>query len=310
MVAKAGTSSSLGEIDSTPPAEVEGYEIRQQLGRGAFGTVWLGVQKNTGKQVAIKFYAHSDGLDLHLLRREVESLAFLYTERDVVQLLAVGWEHDPPFYVMEYLPHGSLEDRLRNGPLPISEAVHVAKVVARALGNAHGRGILHCDLKPANVLFDGNGKPRLCDFGQARLSTDQKPSLGTFFYMAPEQADLLAVPDAGGMCMPWVRFCTPCSRERRRTETDPWSRCSVEPRRCPSVCAYIGSFCCAARRLIHAITVEEWTRLCAKSSHGVWRLTRLRAIPMSRRSFRRWNAEHECSSDDLCFCSERSDRLC
>ena len=196
VVAKAGTSSSLGEIDSTPPAEVEGYEIRQQLGRGAFGTVWLGVQKNTGKQVAIKFYAHSDGLDLHLLRREVESLAFLYTERDVVQLLAVGWEHDPPFYVMEYLPHGSLEDRLRNGPLPISEAVHVAKVVARALGNAHGRGILHCDLKPANVLFDGNGKPRLCDFGQARLSTDQKPSLGTFFYMAPEQADLLAVPDA------------------------------------------------------------------------------------------------------------------
>lgn len=192
------TQSTETSIDTErpPPAEIEGYQIKKLLGRGAYGTVWLAEQKNTGKQVAIKFYAHADGLDLHLLRREVESLAFLYTERDVVQLLAVGWDHKPPYYVMEYLPHGSLEERLRNGPLPIADAVRVAKVVARALGRAHGRGILHCDLKPANVLLDGSGKPRLCDFGQARLGADQKPSLGTFFYMAPEQADLLAVPDA------------------------------------------------------------------------------------------------------------------
>ncbi len=193
---KSVVSSSLLDCDVPPPSEVEGYEIKKPLGRGAYGTVWLAAQKNTGKQVAIKFYAHAGGLDLHLLRREVESLAFLYTERDVVQLLAVGWEHEPPYYVMEYLPHGSLEERLRSGPLPIPDAVTITRVVARALQKAHGRGILHCDLKPANVLFDGNGKPRLCDFGQSRLSTDHKPSLGTFFYMAPEQADLLAVPDA------------------------------------------------------------------------------------------------------------------
>ena len=194
--AKNQVSASLLDCAEPPPAEVEGYEIKQPLGRGAYGTVWLAIQKNTGKSVAIKFYAHSGGLDFHLLRREVESLAFLYTERDIVQLLAVGWEHSPPYYVMEYLTHGSLEERLRAGPLPIVEAVNITKVIARALQKAHGRGILHCDLKPANVLFDGSGKPRLCDFGQSRLSTDQKPSLGTFFYMAPEQADLLAVPDA------------------------------------------------------------------------------------------------------------------
>jgi serine/threonine protein kinase len=194
--AKASVSASLLDCEQPPPAEVEGYEIKEPLGRGAYGTVWLAIQKNTGKSVAIKFYAHAGGLDFHLLRREVESLAFLYTERDIVQLLAVGWDHNPPYYVMEYLGHGSLEERLRSGPLPISEAVNITRVVARALQKAHGRGILHCDLKPANVLFDGNGKPRLCDFGQSRLSTDQKPSLGTFFYMAPEQADLLAVPDA------------------------------------------------------------------------------------------------------------------
>ena len=194
--AKNHVNASLLDCAEPPPAEVEGYEIKQPLGRGAYGTVWLAIQKNTGKSVAIKFYAHSGGLDFHLLRREVESLAFLYTERDIVQLLAVGWEHSPPYYVMEYLTHGSLEERLRAGPLPIVEAVNITKVIARALQKAHGRGILHCDLKPANVLFDGSGKPRLCDFGQSRLSTDQKPSLGTFFYMAPEQADLLAVPDA------------------------------------------------------------------------------------------------------------------
>ena len=56
--------------------------------------------------------------------------------------------------------------------------------------------MLHCDLKPANVLLDEDNKPRLADFGQSRLSHEQSPALGTLFYMAPEQADLQAIPDA------------------------------------------------------------------------------------------------------------------
>ncbi len=147
--------------------------------------------------MAIKFYTHRGGLDWSLLSREVDTLSFLFNDRYVVQLIDVGWESDPPYYVMEHFEHGSLERRLlEQGTLPAEEAVGLAREVAVGLVHAHGRGVLHCDLKPANVLLDQDGKPRLCDFGQSRLSHEQRPALGTLFYMAPEQADLKAVPDA------------------------------------------------------------------------------------------------------------------
>ena len=180
----------------TPPATVPGYAISRSLGEGAYGSVWLAREQNTGKQVAIKFYTHRRGVDWSLLNREVEKLAVLYTSRNIVRLSDVGWDADPPYYVMEYLENGSLDGFLNDGALPVHEAVRIAESVLRALVHAHGRGILHCDLKPANVLLDHNFEPRICDFGQSRLSHEQKPALGTLFYMAPEQADLKAVPDA------------------------------------------------------------------------------------------------------------------
>ena len=180
----------------TPPATVPGYTISRSLGEGAYGSVWLAREQNTGKQVAIKFYTHRRGVDWSLLNREVEKLAVLYTSRNIVRLIDVGWDADPPYYIMEYLENGSLDAFLNEGALPAHEAVRIAESVLRALVQAHGRGILHCDLKPANVLLDHNFEPRICDFGQSRLSHEQKPALGTLFYMAPEQADLKAVPDA------------------------------------------------------------------------------------------------------------------
>lgn len=179
-----------------PPLSIKGYTFVRRLGTGAFGSVWLAREDNTGKNVAIKFYTHRRGLDWSLLNREVEKLAVLYTSRNVVGLLDVGWNSDPPYYAMEYLENGSLASMLENGPLDADEAVRVAIGIAKGLVHAHGSGILHCDLKPANVLFDGEMEPRLCDFGQSRLSSEQNPALGTLFYMAPEQADLRAVPDA------------------------------------------------------------------------------------------------------------------
>ncbi|MDX1970529.1 MAG: serine/threonine protein kinase [Planctomycetaceae bacterium] len=186
---------SLSLADDVPPSTVPGYLILQRIGAGKFGSVWLAREQNTGKHVAIKFYSQRRGVDWALLGREVEKLAVLYTSRNIVGLIAVGWEHDPPYYVMEYLENGSLAQRLAPGPLPVSEAVRIGKRVAQALVHAHGSGILHCDIKPANVLLDQDYEPRLCDFGQSRLAEERSHSLGTLFYMAPEQADLHAVPD-------------------------------------------------------------------------------------------------------------------
>jgi len=185
----------LSEQRQVPPAEIPGYQIERCLGSGAYGSVWLASQRNTGKQVAIKFYTHRRGLDWSLLNREVEKLAELHTSRDVIGLVQVGWDADPPYYVMEFLQNGSLARLLDEGPLPVNEAVRIAEAVNNALVHAHQRGILHCDVKPANVLLDGEFAPRLADFGQARVSNDQSPALGTIFYMAPEQADLAAIPD-------------------------------------------------------------------------------------------------------------------
>ncbi len=187
----------LSAEPTAAPADVPGYRMERFLGQGAYGQVWVAVDQSTGRRVAIKFYTHHRGLDWSLLSREVEKLAFLFSDRYVVQLLSVNRDADPPYYVMEYLEHGSLEDKLhREGPLPAEEAVRLGCEIATGLLHAHSKGVLHCDLKPANVLLDQDQRPRLCDFGQSRLVHEQTPALGTLFYMAPEQADGQAVPDA------------------------------------------------------------------------------------------------------------------
>lgn len=180
-----------------PPGHAPGYRTEAFVGSGAFGEVWRAVDCNTGRQVAIKFFTHRGHVDWSLLRREVEKLVYLAADRYVVQLLDVGWDADPPYYVMDFIPEGSLEDYLSDGRvMRVHDAVEMVREIAVGLMHLHGKGVLHCDLKPANVLLDQDRKPRLADFGQSRLTHEQQPALGTLFYMAPEQADLSSTPDA------------------------------------------------------------------------------------------------------------------
>ncbi len=191
------SSRDLSLKPKSPPAQVPGYAIESLLGSGAYGEVWMALDQRTGRRVAIKFYTRQGAVDLSLLSREVEKLVFLSADRYVVQLLDVGWDSRPPYYVMDFIDNGSLEDELdRRGTLPVAEAVELFGEIGIGLMHLHGKGVLHCDLKPGNVLLDQDKKPRLADFGQSRLSHELAPALGTLFFMAPEQADLRAAPDA------------------------------------------------------------------------------------------------------------------
>ncbi len=188
-------ATSLCMAQVKPPLRIPGYSQEEFLGRGAFGEVWKAVDSNSGRIVAIKFYNRRGGLDWSHMSREVEKLQYLFSDRHAVQLFDIGWEANPPYYVMEYMKNGSLEDRLKEHPMSLAESLDMIRNIAIGLVGAHDRGILHCDLKPDNIMLDDEGNPRLADFGQSRLKHEHAPAVGTLFYMAPEQAELSKVPD-------------------------------------------------------------------------------------------------------------------
>ncbi len=216
-------SKKLSTEATAPPSEVPGYRLTKFLGSGAFGQVWVGRNLNTGRDVAVKFYLHRGGVNWSLLSREVKNLVQLSADRYVVQVLEVGWDADPPYYVMELITGGSLEDLLQTrGLLPVEEAVEMFRKICIGLNHCHAKGVLHCDVKPANILLGEENEPRLADFGQSRLSHEQTPALGTLFYMAPEQADLNSTPDAS-----WDVYAAGAIMYRLLTGQPPYRDASV-----------------------------------------------------------------------------------
>ncbi|MGH9288224.1 MAG: serine/threonine-protein kinase, partial [Acidimicrobiales bacterium] len=174
-------------------ATVGDYELERQIGAGASGTVWRAHSRGpVARVVAIKRLPVGGGAgELERLRREATVLTDL-DHPHIVRVLEVLHDGDGIALAMQFAPGGSLDELLaERGRLTPGQVVAVAAPVADALASAHRRGIVHGDVKPANVLFTSDGEPLLSDFGVARtlggFTSDQVS--GTAEYVAPELLD-------------------------------------------------------------------------------------------------------------------------
>jgi eukaryotic-like serine/threonine-protein kinase len=166
------------------------YRLLEPLGRGAMSSVWLAQDEELERRVAVKMLGQN--ADRARFDREARAAAAL-SHPNICSLYDYGEADGRPYMVLEYLPNGSLEDRLKSGPLPDDETLRFATEMAAGLAHAHERGLVHRDLKPANVLFDVEDRAKIADFGIARMGdsgtlTEAGTVLGTASYISPEQA--------------------------------------------------------------------------------------------------------------------------
>ena len=165
--------------------QVPGYELERRMGEGSFGEVWSAHQVSTGQKVAVKILHRTDLGALVYLEREVARLANVSEHPNLLTLIDANLHHVPAFLVTPLLS-GSLE-QYAGRAIALAQLVDWMQQCAQALTFIHSRGILHCDLKPSNLLLDQEGRLRLVDFGQAHLLDQSGGSLGTLWYMPAEQ---------------------------------------------------------------------------------------------------------------------------
>jgi serine/threonine protein kinase/tetratricopeptide (TPR) repeat protein len=163
------------------------FELRRELGRGGFGVVYEAWDGELRRAVAFKLVRPGRlkaGEDQ--LRREAEVIAQL-SHPNLVTLFDVGRCEYGPYLVLELLRGGTLDERMRQGPIPLKDAVRFATEIAKGLAHAHAYGVVHRDLKPTNVFLCEAGGVKLLDFGMARAFGRRRVEGGTPVYMAPEQ---------------------------------------------------------------------------------------------------------------------------
>src|SRR5918911_3413682 len=167
------------------------YRLERRIATGGMGEVWAARDLELGRPVALKLLGPE--ADPARFERKAHAAASL-SHPNVTQLFDYGDWEGRPYMVLELVPGGTLEDRLRDvRPLPDDEAERIAYEVAAGLAHAHSRGLIHRDLKPGNVLFDADGRAKIADFGIARMGgagtlTEAGTVLGTAAYISPEQA--------------------------------------------------------------------------------------------------------------------------
>ena len=180
------------ETDILPPR----YRGPQRVGRGGMGEIYRATDATLGRAVAVKVLAEryaEDEAVRERFTREALAAARLSGEPNIVTIFDVGDWHDRPFIVMEYLGGGSLEEKLRGGAQPAQQACEWLEGAGRALDAAHGHGVVHRDVKPANLLLDRDDNVYVADFGIASAAgldsmTMTGTVMGTAGYLSPEQA--------------------------------------------------------------------------------------------------------------------------
>jgi serine/threonine-protein kinase len=188
----------------------DGYNLIQEIGRGAMGVVYKAWDPRLKRLVALKVLLggeHASAVDVARFRSEAQAAAGL-AHRHIVPVYQVGESAGRAYFSMKYVEGTTLAAKVRQGPLRPREAARLVALIARAVEAAHRGGILHRDLKPSNVLLDADGEPIVTDFGLAKRTWAEPGSVkggsltatgaivGTPNYMAPEQA--AALPGAVG----------------------------------------------------------------------------------------------------------------
>lgn len=171
------------------------YTIRREIGRGGMGTVYLAHDPNFDRDVALKVLPPEFMHDREFRTRfEREARAAALEHPGIVRVYDVGEENGQPYIVMQFMPGGTLHERLEQvGSVPLAAALPWIEAIAEALDYAHSRGIIHRDLKPVNILFDMHDRAYVTDFGIAKLLSTTtaitRSIVGTPAYMSPEQFD-------------------------------------------------------------------------------------------------------------------------
>ena len=171
------------------------YRILEEIGQGGMGIVYKAEDLKLKRCVALKFLPphlmHSPGLKERFLLEAQAAAALSHPHICVIH--EVGESGGCPYIAMEYVEGETLRDRIKEGPLKPEEALAFISQVAAGLGDAHHKGIIHRDIKSANIMITGKGQAKVMDFGLAKLRggsslTKSQTTLGTVAYMSPEQA--------------------------------------------------------------------------------------------------------------------------
>ena len=172
------------------PPSIPGVEELEPVGRGGFAVVYRGWQPEYQRYVAVKVLEPStDPAVVGRFRREVRAMGAVSDHPNVVPIYGAGVVDGRGYMVMPLLPGGTLDDKIRSAPLDAPEVVRIGRALADALAASHRIGLLHRDVKPANVLFTAYGDPQLADFGIARFADATATHTGfaaTVAYAAPE----------------------------------------------------------------------------------------------------------------------------